>query len=279
MCFSNPTQPSFIAPNWTLLSHREGRCPNWFQMLFCGRADQWVSLYLRTSLKALARWGRIVLHRQLWCSRGDVFYRGGVGLQSHAGDNVCKWLPNLWPPHPSVYYVPVYLPLTFRAIAHVPFHCCKCHLGSTLVRPQAALYSPIFPRGLRLAFHVFSYLLGARQAFSSPFTLPCPWILSAYFRIHFPPPCFLYFPLIIWVVCVCLLKSRLTKSLWCSNVQRFDHKLDSFGILDHAIMNVVECKIFTSVQIITLWVMTMESYTIVPKVHIKATGLCCAIYN
>lgn len=148
---------------------------------------------------------------QGWPSGHSHFTREevSVGFQCHAEVTLATTLLNPCPPHPaslitSIHYPSLpFPPPLISSCHHGPvrsqtvrtlFHCCKCHLSYTLsCFPQTALYSPpFFKKRPLLTFHVFSFLLRAREPFSSPFTQPCPYILSVSDRIPFPASYFCF---------------------------------------------------------------------------------------
>lgn len=75
-------------------------------------------------------------------------------------------------------------------------------LHSLMLSTDGPLFATLLKRPL-LTFHVFSFLLRAREPFSSPSTQPCPYILWVNARISFPASYFvLYFLLKICKVMV-----------------------------------------------------------------------------
>lgn len=195
MCFSNPTHLTFIAPNWTAISHREDGCPTASRCRFGGLENVLTNEHVYT-------WEQFWQQRwpgEAWqfCTGGSGvaegthahILQGSAGFQSHAGDSAYKHAP---PPLPSL---PRCALCAGVFASHLSAQPSLMFLFPAVnvtwwYFPQAALYSLTFSRGLRLIFHVFSYLLHVRQAFSSPFTQPCAYILAGYVRMPFPP---LYF--------------------------------------------------------------------------------------
>lgn len=156
-------------------------------------------LYLRAVLTvALARWGLAVLHRQIWCGQGDTctHFTGECWVSEPWGASVCKHAPPPLPSLPQCVVCPGALASHLSAQPSLMFLFAAVNVTWVPLWyfPQAVLYSPTFSGGLRLVFHVFLYLLHVRQAFSYPFTQPCPWILSSICKNAFPSFIFFLLP-------------------------------------------------------------------------------------
>lgn len=196
MCFSNPTHPSFITPNWTAISHWEDWFPTASRCRFRGFVDVLTNERVHT-------WEQF--WQQRWPGEAQQFctgrsgvaegthahvLQGSAGFQSNAGDSASK-------AHSSTSALLTCLLCRSAFASHLSAQPSLMFLFTAVnvtlwYFPQATLYSPTFSRGLRLIFHVFSYLLCVRQAFSSPFTQPCPWILAVHVRKPFPQSYFFF---------------------------------------------------------------------------------------
>lgn len=119
-------------------------------------------------------------------------------------------------------------------------------LHSLVLLTDGPLFATLL-KGPPLTFHVFSFLLRAKEPFSSPFTRLCPHILSVNARPPFPASYFCFFGLSANDCvnqCCCLCVSKCTRqSGWTEVLFFFPLNLSFFKLAASCYSNLIN-KLF-----------------------------------